>query len=473
MSENVPKGLILLIAGVLVAVFVLFSRPGYLSDYTILAAVLGAEVMLVSVVKYRQVFFPILMAAFLCAGVNFPFQTVFLYARWLVLGIGATVGLAVYIRSSNHFFSAFHLITFFCALSAIVSALVSAYPEEALLKALSLVLLFLYAATGGRAAMSAVQPEMFFRKMLTACEILTAFTAISYFALRWEFFGNPNSLGAVMGVAVIPMLLWGLVAAEQMTRRRRLGAVLLLAILLLMSSFARAAICAAAVSGLLICLALRQYRLLVKGATAAIVIATAVAMFAPRSGDLPQWNGSEAVSDVFLYKGHAEAGVLGSRRGVWGQTWNVIQNNPWFGSGFGTSIIVADGKADRAGQHINSWVTREHGNSYLEIAEWVGLLGALPFVSLVILSLNNVRKVFASIRRTGDGLSPALPAAAIVVAGLVHAGFEDWLFAVGYYLCVLFWTIAFLLVDVLPRAPVVYAPSVAGIPEQQFEPVVA
>jgi hypothetical protein len=32
----------------------------------------------------------------------------------------------------------------------------------------------------------------------------------------------------------------------------------------------------------------------------------------------------------------------------------------------------------------------------------------------------------------------------------VHAAFEDWLFAVGYPLCVFFWALAFVLVDVLP-----------------------
>ena len=38
----------------------------------------------------------------------------------------------------------------------------------------------------------------------------------------------------------------------------------------------------------------------------------------------------------------------------------------------------------------------------------------------------------------------------VVLAGLLHAGFEDWLFAVGYYLTVFFWVAAFLLMDVLP-----------------------
>jgi len=43
--------------------------------------------------------------------------------------------------------------------------------------------------------------------------------------------------------------------------------------------------------------------------------------------------------------------------------------------------------------------------------------------------------------------------AMVLVAGLVHAVFEDWLFAVGYHLCVFFWTMAFLLRDLLPGAP--------------------
>jgi hypothetical protein len=100
-------------------------------------------------------------------------------------------------------------------------------------------------------------------------------------------------------------------------------------------------------------------------------------------------------------------------------------------------------------------VIREHGNSYLAIAEWVGLLGVVPFYFLVGLMASNVRRVFSVIRRSGDAFSPAIPAAAIVAAGLIDAAFEDWMFAVGYYLCVFFWAMAFILVDVLPEPAVV------------------
>jgi hypothetical protein len=52
--------------------------------------------------------------------------------------------------------------------------------------------------------------------------------------------------------------------------------------------------------------------------------------------------------------------------------------------------------------------------------------------------------------RTRNVFSPVIPLAGVLTAGLVHAAFEDWLFAPGYYLCVFFWTMAFIMVDVLP-----------------------
>jgi hypothetical protein len=76
-----------------------------------------------------------------------------------------------------------------------------------------------------------------------------------------------------------------------------------------------------------------------------------------------------------------------------------------------------------------------------------------------LLTARNVRTVFLWMRRTGDGLAPAVPVAAVVTAGLVHAAFEDWMFAVGYYVCVFFWTMAFILVDFLPHPTVVYVPE--------------
>ena len=94
--------------------------------------------------------------------------------------------------------------------------------------------------------------------------------------------------------------------------------------------------------------------------------------------------------------------------------------------------------------------TREHGNSYLAIMEGVGLLGVLPFIALVLTLALKVGGVFAWLRRTANFRHFSVPVAMVLAAGLIHAGFEDWLFAVGYYLSVFFWVLAFAFMDLLP-----------------------
>ncbi len=52
----------------------------------------------------------------------------------------------------------------------------------------------------------------------------------------------------------------------------------------------------------------------------------------------------------------------------------------------------------------------------------------------------------------------------VVLAGLVHANFEDWLFAVGAYPCVFFWVCAFVLVDLQPNAATASKVTVLAAP---------
>jgi len=72
-------------------------------------------------------------------------------------------------------------------------------------------------------------------------------------------------------------------------------------------------------------------------------------------------------------------------------------------------------------------------------------------------------RVFSYLRRTGDASHYSVPLMMIVIAGLIHAGFEDWLFAVGYYLTVFFWTQAFLLMDVVPGSSTQHSTFVHGM----------
>lgn len=141
----------------------------------------------------------------------------------------------------------------------------------------------------------------------------------------------------------------------------------------------------------------------------------------------------------------------------------VIEEKPFFGSGFGTSPSGDKPFGEGGKFSSNSLTNREHGSSYLAITEWVGLLGIVPFIALIALTLQAAVRVFLFLRQSGDASHYSVPLMMVVLSGLVHAGFEDWLFAVGYYLTVLFWVVAFLLVDVVPDTAAYHSTSVHGM----------
>lgn len=472
MSESGSRTVIILAGGFVVLGLLLFARPQYFASPEVLGAAIAAQVLLFSLVKYKQAFFSILMAAFLWAGIDLPLSGSWLQGRWIVLAIGALAGLAIYVRDPDHRFGLIHLLAFSCVLSAVVSASVSAYPQEALLKSLSLFLLFLYGATGARLAVPVLNPQRFFRKLLVVCEVITYFTALANFLFRWPVFGNPNSQGAIMGVLIVPVMLWGFLCAESTVTKRRLGFCLGLAIALLMSTYARAGIAGAVVACFLVCIAMRQYRLIVAGLAATLAIAALTAILGPRPTGMIEDNRPKSISALFLYKGKATEDLMASRRGPWEQTVSVIKQHPWFGSGFGTSVTGQSSTYFEMTRKrfVDSRMIREHGNSYLAIAEWSGLLGVLPFYLLVGTTLAYCRTALMRLRRTGNIFAPAVPAAAILVAGLIDAGFEDWLFAVGYYLSVFLWAMAFILADVVHSTGAETSTSnLVLMPEPEFE----
>ena len=425
-------------------------QPNYLGDYFYLGALIFVEVMLVALWGFAKRFFPLLIGVFLWAGIDIPLSEIWTSRRWFVLAIAAAAGFAIYIRDRRHSFSGIHLTALVCVLSAVISALVSSFPQTAVLKALSLFLLFAYAATGARLAVAGREGR-FFNGLLFGCELTVWITTISYFIFRYALFGNPNSLGAIVGVVVIPVLLWGIFVSQQTSLYRRRSFSFLLAVLLLFASYSRAAIVAAAVTCAVLCICLGRYRLLFQGAGMALLAAILIATFSPlrseESGSLLQ----------FVYKGEQVGGIMASRNSVWDRTIVSIRQRPWFGSGFGTVATDYDTASTTSTGFASGEAAREHGNSYLAILEWVGLLGVVPFYALVLTIAIRTSQVFVWLKRTKDPFSPAVPIAVVMIAGLIHAGFEDWMFAVGYYLCVFFWSLAFVLIDILPTA----APSFA------------
>ena len=432
--------------GAAAAAYLVVIQPGYLTNVEYLGGLLLLEILVAIIWNYRKTFFPFLIFTFLFAGTAVPMQAMWTSARWLVLGAGVLAGVFIYLRDPSHLFGFLHLTALFCVVAAATSALVSPYPKHALLKALSLLLLFAYGSFGSRLAVQG-REDRFFPGLLVVSEVLIYFVAVEYFVFHSKFFGNPNSLGAATGVAIVPLMLWGVLVSESSFVRGRRTFALLLALALLLTSHARAGITAATVSCISMCLLLGRYRMLVKGLAISLLIAIVVASIEPP----PVTGVRPSLSSNFLFKGKTQAGILGSRRSVWDRTISSIEEHPLLGGGFGTAATEYNAIADDVSNFSSNTVTtREHGSSYLAVVEGVGLIGAVPFFFLLALTMINLVRVFKWLWHSKDPFLPALPIAAILLAGLIHAMFEDWLFAVGYYICVFFWSLAFMLPDLIP-----------------------
>ncbi|HLV85642.1 MAG TPA: O-antigen ligase family protein [Candidatus Sulfotelmatobacter sp.] len=451
MTERIPKAA--LVAGMVLMLPVLalmaYSRPAYFTKIEFLGGIILFELLCASLWLYRQVFLPIVIVAFLLAGTGLPLASgMWTSGRWGVLAAGALAGSFILLKERSQHFGLFHGLAMFSILAALVSAAVSRYPAFALLKASSLLLLFLYAGTGARIA-AAGREMRFTAGLLTGCEVFVVLLAFFYLAGR-EPMGNPNSLGAVMAVAGAPVLLWGtLVTDSPIVRQRRLF-LYGVAMYLVFHSRSRAGLAAAMLSSAVLCLSLRRYRLLAQGLVIILILTASAAILYPEA--FSERMSSLASSVVYKDK-DANLGIFASRKGPWEDALESIRKHFWFGSGFGTTDNGLD-----ASDHLSSFSTAEgtsseNGSSYLAILTWVGVLGVAPFISLAIYLMVKVTRTCLWMLNTTNPFHPAIPIAMVTLAGLVHAGLEDWLFAPGYYLCVFFWSMAFILVDLAPWAP--------------------
>jgi O-antigen ligase len=451
MKSMKPLHWIGIVAGVVLALFFLFTRLQYFGDITFLGGIFLLEVVIACLWKYDQRFLVLLMLTFLWAGMHIPLQNSWTTGRWVVLATGAVVGYIIWVKNPRRPFGLLHLIALFSVSAAFVSATVSPFFQMASFKALSLFLLFLYCSAGARLA-AADREERFFRGLLWGCEAMVFITAVCYLGLGQAIFGNPNSLGAAMSVLFFPVLLWGWLTSDGAVVKMRRLVALLLCTYLIFFSMARAGIASILLVTLIFCIGLHRYRLLVKIVAIMLFVIAVSGMFVP--GRL-----TEKLADlknVVLYKGSKSkaGGVLSSRLSPWQKSIEIIEAHPWFGTGYGTSPTGDDPGLSFGTIASSSETSREHGSSYMTIAEWVGLVGVWPFAALLVVTVANIWKVCAWMNRTGNPRHYAIPLAMVLLSGLIHASFEDWLFAVGSYLCVYFWVFSFLLADLVPRAAV-------------------
>ena len=439
-----PLGLI-----VVLGLFVLVERrPVYFANTTYLGAILALQIAFVGLTHYEEVFFPLLIGTFLWAGSSLPLYGTGMALRWLFLAVGALGGFVIWIKSPRpRHFGSFHLVASLCVLSALVSAMVSEVPRTALLKVVSLFLLFLYASSGARVAIAG-REHKFVHGLVLACEVLVYVSAACYFALGYSVFGNPNALGAIIGVAAVPILLWAaLVAETRGLRQRRFFALILCGGLLYLAN-SRASILGAMAVVLVFTVALRHQRLLLQCAYVSLFFLTVMAVINPSHMDEMVTSFTGRV--VFKESGKSH-GLLGSRVSPWAETLSVVKRHPWFGSGFGTSEL-GELRPDLGSSSVYTLegTNREHGNSYLALAEYMGVLGAVPFLALLLMLVGMLIRICSWMRRARNPYHYCIPFALVAIAGLVHACFEDWLFAVGSYLCLFFWVSVFLLIDLAP-----------------------
>jgi O-antigen ligase len=443
--------------GLLVILYVLYSHMQSFGNISFLGELLGLEIIIASLWKYDQRFFVLLMATFILASLQVPMKSAGTIGRWFVLGAGAIVGFIVWSKTPRNSSGTLHLVAFFCVCTAFVSATVSQYTKMASLKALSLLLLFLYCSTGARMAVIG-REDRFFRGLLIGVQVVVYVTAICYFGLGVSVWGNPNSIGASMSIGCFPILLWGWLIAEGPAEKFRRLVALLLCTYLVFFSMARAGMVSITLVTLIFCICLHQYKLLVKVVALILITIAITGMLAPATLNARL----EAMKDAVLYKGHKEEGFLGSRRTPWETTVASIKEHPLFGTGYGTSPTGEDPGFDFGTVASSAETAREHGSSYMTILEWVGLLGVVPFVAILAVSAYNVWKACVWMSRTHDPRGYSVPLAMVVFSGLIHANFEDWLFAVGSYPCVYFWVCAFLLADLIPGAVTAPVPGVVS-----------
>jgi len=431
--------------GLSLALYLVYTHVQYFGDVSFLGGILLLEIIIASVWKFDQRFFILLMIAFLWAGMPVPLKSAWTTGRWAVLCVGSVVGFVVWTRAPRRPFGLLHLIALFCIFTAFVSATVSSFVQMASLKALSLFLLFLYCAAGARLAVLG-REDRFFRGVVWGSEIAVYVSAICYLGLDQHIWGNPNSLGAAMSIGVFPILLWGWLTSDGPGVKVRRLAALLLCAYLVRFSMARAGMVSVVLVTVIFCACLHRYKLLVQMGALVLFLVAVGGMLAPEA--LNQQLGD--LKDTVLYKGHKEEGVMGSRRTPWEKSIASIKEHPLFGTGYGTSPTGVNPGLSFGRVSSTAETEREHGSSYITIAEWVGLLGALPFVALLAMTVANVWKVCALMNQTADPSNYSIPLAMVVLAGLCHASFEDWLFAAGSYVCVYFWFFAFLLADLVP-----------------------
>ncbi len=244
------------------------------------------------------------------------------------------------------------------------------------------------------------------------------------------WFLNPNSVGLIYGVFFLPILWFE--AGKHRMGPTKIGVILILlvAVVQLLASQSRAGTAAGIVSLFALVFGHRKWP-----SRVAIVVIMGLAV-------LVMFIGNPDDNLIIRFVTRGEAVIPGSGRfEVWTNTWNRLLDRPFLGTGLG----VADTDATAGGLVFSTGTyTIEKGNSYLGALEELGLIGsAIMLTALLAPILKACWREITTESPLAD--SSMLLLTAIVLAGLVNAGFEAWLLSVGSFPTLSFWFFASLL----------------------------
>jgi O-antigen ligase len=314
---------------------------------------------------------------------------------------------------------------------AFLSALYSPYPKVTLERSATILLLYVsvfwiiwkYAYDQGpqKVVNLILQVAMFI--FIVSYLMIIFFPHRAFFASRFQgIFENPNSMGLICAI-LLPLAFW------QFLETRKKSALFLLFLMLggSLLSASRTSINAVIFSlGYFIYKRTGKYRPLVffSFLSLASVLAWII----------------ESLSQHF-FSAYFRFGTLptgGGRLEIWPYALALIKDNPLFGYGFGVEDRIFKLKGIMLSGRYPSYVH----NSYLGLMLQLGILGVIFFFAPLLTLL--FKELFSKQNSETPLLRYALQAS--LIAGLLCAIFESWIYSVGNSQAFPFWNIVMLLV---------------------------
>jgi O-antigen ligase len=422
-------------------------------------ALIGAAALALCLLRYRESFPLVACSVFIISTMDVPGRELYTMIRWIMLAIAGFIAFLTWTmkRETRIRFEWFHLLALLLVAVAVASTAISINPLMTALKSAAFAAMLFYSWIGIRVTLEN-QEQRFLEVSTKIVESVVYLLFVVYVGFGYPLFLNPNTLGGVISVICWPLL----ILATLKSPARHAVPFALCGYLLYLSE-SRASYLAAFFAGCFILLALKRRLMLTTILIVVTAVLVAVAAYYPYIIENQIQN--------LVIKHTDTNGVMDTRVDLWAVGIANIKERPLFGGGFGVSVGRSENwQVSFSAEDVN----REKGNSYLAIAEEIGLVGSILPLCLILVLLKRMWQVC---------FSPhialiTIAFGGVVIAGLINAFFEAWMFAAGSALGMFFWICAFLFhglagrreQSLIPELQLAAAAHVGGIRSQELVP---